>query len=64
MNDLNQILQDLRNGSLNLVYQNVGVLNQFASMFYQMGQTKVELTDQQVSELETLIRICNILYNN
>ena len=63
MINLQQILQDIRNGSLNLVYQNIGYLNQFASMFYQMGQSKTQLNNQQLDELECLIRICNIVYN-
>ena len=60
---LQEILNDLRNGSLNLMYNNIGILNQYATTFFQMNKQKIELNNEQIYDLEVLIRICNILYN-
>ena len=63
MNILEDILFDLRKGSLTLVNQNIDKLNTYAQMFFEYGKNEKMLTDGQLTDLALLIRICNILYN-
>lgn len=60
---LSEILQDLRKGSLNLVNNNINVLNFYANTFFDLSKRKENLSIQQVEELDTFLKICNILYN-
>ena len=63
MDQLEIIIKELRLGNLNAAYQNIGVINNYASMFYNKAKANETLLPEQIRQLEILIRICNMLYN-
>jgi NAD-dependent DNA ligase len=58
-NNLNLIISDLRNGSIKMATSNTGILNQYSMELY----NKTDMSSEDIQDLDTLIRICNILYN-
>lgn len=60
---LDLIYTELRQGNLNIVFPNAGKLNQYAKMYFNMAKDNINLTPEQIKDLDLLIRICNILYN-
>ena len=63
MDQLEIIIKELRLGNLNSAYQNMGIINNYASMFYNKAKSGENLLPDQIRQLEILIRICNMLYN-
>lgn len=64
MNQLQRILNELRLGNLQIAYQNIGLLNQYAGMFYNKAKAGDNLVPEQIEQLSILLRICNMLYNS
>ena len=61
--DLLLILEDLRAGSLNLLYQNIPLIGQYAEMLLSCAKQKKKLNEKELRNLELLLRIGNIIYN-
>lgn len=59
MNQLNMILEELRKGNLNIVYDNKNYLNTIA-----IGFLNTPFTEEFKEDLDIFMRICNIVYNN